>query len=310
MSLPPLETLRSTGVVFVDDARVRISIMGEDRFTWLNGVVTCDVKPMIDDAGKTRRAAYGCALNVKGRVLADVIVVSGEGELGAWVPRSAVEGVLELWRKYVIMEDCELAIDEGRTLVSIEGAKAQSMVDEAGIAERAARFDRFGIGGGFVVEMHNVDNPSTPQSILDSIVQICKKHGGSLLDSKSMHDLLVESARATWGVDLDAHAYVQEARIEDRAVSFTKGCYVGQEVVCMLQMRGKVHRRLVQLAVDRAPDVGAEVAHAGEVVGHVTSVAAHDDGSATALAMLKSSANVGEDVDIGGARARVVTDAR
>jgi folate-binding protein YgfZ len=302
MSLPPLDTLRQTAVAFIDEARARIAITGDDRFTWLNGVVTCDVKPIAEDQGKSPRAAYGCVLNVKGRVLGDVVVVAGGGELGAWVPRAASGAILEQWQKYVIMEDCELALDEVRRLVSIEGAKAQAVVDEASLGARAAKIDRFGVGGGFVLEAKDAAEA-------DSIVELCKKHGGTRLDAASAHILMVETARATWGADLDEHAYVQEARLEDRAVSFTKGCYVGQEVVCMLQMRGKVHRRLAQLAVDGAAAVGAEVKHGGEVVGHVTSVAPHDDGTASALAMVKSSVAPGESVDVAGASARVVTDA-
>jgi folate-binding protein YgfZ len=302
-SLPSLDTLRANAVVFVDDARVRIAITGDDRFTWLNGVVTCDVKPMIEDAGKAPRAAYGCALNVKGRVLGDVVVTSGDGELAAWVPRTASSAILDHWQKYVIMEDCDLALDASRKLVSIEGATAQAIVDEANLAARACKLDRFGLGGGFVIDAGDAAH-------VDSIVSLCKKHGGTSLDATAAHQLWVETARASWGADLDEHAYVQEARLEDRAVSFTKGCYVGQEVVCMLQMRGKVHRRLTQLAVDRAPAIGAQVTHGGEAVGHVTSVAAHDDGTATALAMLKSSVVPGETVDVAGTSARVVTDAR
>ena len=292
MSLPPLDTLRRTGVVFVDETRVRIAITGDDRFTWLNGVVTCDVKPIAEDAGKSPRAAYGCVLNVKGRVLGDVVVVAGGGELSAWVPRAASAAILEHWQKYVIMEDCELALDESRRLVLIDGTEA----------EGGAKLDRFGLGGGVVIEAKDAAEAQ-------SIVVGCVRRGAARLDVESAHRLMVETARATWGADLDEHAYVQEARLEDRAVSFTKGCYVGQEVVCMLQMRGKVHRRLAQLAIDAAPAVGAEVKHGGEVVGHVTSVAPHDDGTAVALAMVKSSVASGESVDVAGSKARVVTDA-
>src|SRR5262249_29722884 len=145
MSLPPLDTLRASGVVFVDEARVRVAITGDDRFTWLNGVVTCDVKPIAEDAGNAPRAVYGCVLNVKGRVLGDVVVVAGGGELGAWVPRAASGPILEHWQKYVIMEDCELALDEARRLVSVEGTEGTKV-------ERGAKLDRFGLGGGVAIE--------------------------------------------------------------------------------------------------------------------------------------------------------------
>lgn len=283
-------------IVHVDDSRVRIAVTGEDRFTWLNGVLTCDLEPAIDDEGSTPRAFYGCALNVKGRVLGDVIVVAARGKLGAWVPRKASSPILELWKKYVIMEDCELALDEGRALVVVQGKAAQAPDADAG------SLDLYGLGGGFVCDVDR----SQAQSMVDR----CVAAGSTPIDDGVAMKMKIEHARASWGFDLDEHAYVQEGGLEERAVSFNKGCYLGQEVVCMLQMRGKVHRRLVQLAVEGKADVGVEVKLGGEVVGTVTSVAPHDDGTATALAMLKSIATPGVEVDVGGAKGRVIVEAR
>ena len=71
--------------------------------------------------------------------------------------------------------------------------------------------------------------------------------------------------------------YPQEAGLERRAVSFDKGCYLGQEVVCMLEMRGRVKRKLVSLEIASgdAPPKGASVSDAsGNVVGEISSSAA------------------------------------
>ena len=121
--------------------------------------------------------------------------------------------------------------------------------------------------------------------------------------------LRVQAGRATWGVDVDASYYVQEAALERRAVSFTKGCYLGQEIVCMLQMRGKVHRKLARVTLDREVAAGTEVRLEGNVVGKITSVDAATDG-VHALALLKTSAIAeGKAIDAGGTAGVVVGEA-
>jgi glycine cleavage system aminomethyltransferase T len=105
--------------------------------------------------------------------------------------------------------------------------------------------------------------------------------------------------------------YPQEASLEKRAVSFEKGCYLGQEVVCMLEMRGHVKRKLVSLVIDQgeAPAKGAPVANAaGEAIGEVTSAAASPTlGAPVALAMIKyAAAKAGGDVKVSDRPARIV----
>ena len=105
--------------------------------------------------------------------------------------------------------------------------------------------------------------------------------------------------------------YPQEASLENVAVSFDKGCYLGQEVVCMLQMRGHVKRKLAAIVIesDAPPDRGTAVTdEAGASVGEITSAAASPTlGKAVALAMIKRAlAKPGQHVVVGGARAEVV----
>ena len=287
-------------IVHVVTQRVRIAVTGDDRTTWLNGMVTCDVTPLA--AASTPRATYGCILNVKGKVLADVIVVADEGRLGAWVPQGTAAAVLELWNKYIIMEDCEVALDEARALVSLQGpgseALVASLVGESFTAH-AAPLDELGIGGGVVIDVVRAD--------ADPIVEHVVKAGAYRVDEQEVQRRRIAAARATYGADIDDHNYVQEAGLQARAVSFNKGCYVGQEVVCMLEMRGKVHRRLVQIAlpVDANVTKGAEVRAGNDVVGNVTSVA-----KGLALAMVKTVASEpGTTLQVGEAKGEVVVAA-
>ena len=260
-------------------------------------MVTCDLAKL--DADGAPRAAYGCILNVKGKILGDAIVVAEQGRLGVFVSRPNSAAILELWTKYIIMEDCEVALDDTRTLLAFHGGAAQSIADAAGVSPHAAKLDELGVAGLVVDVARSDEDPIVARAIAAGAIEV---------DQATALALHVEAGRATFGVDLDEHNYVQEGGLQARAVSFQKGCYLGQEVVCMLQMRGKVHKRLMQLKLESPIEKGAEVKSGADVVGKVTSVAAHD-GKVFALAMLKSSIAEGAAVDVGGACAQVVSEA-
>jgi folate-binding protein YgfZ len=112
-----------------------------------------------------------------------------------------------------------------------------------------------------------------------------------------------------FGAEFDGATYPQEAGLEKTAVSFNKGCYLGQEVVCMLEMRGKVKKRIVPLVLEGdAPARGAAVMHEGVAVGAVTSAAWSPTlGRAIALAMVKRQlTEPGSELRVGDAVAKVV----
>ncbi|HEY6079381.1 MAG TPA: tRNA-modifying protein YgfZ, partial [Polyangiaceae bacterium] len=110
--------------------------------------------------------------------------------------------------------------------------------------------------------------------------------------------LLAEHGLGSFGVDFDQRDNPHEASLDRVAVSWTKGCYLGQEVVCMQDMRGKVKRRLVPLA--GGGELLSQVSDGGQItevlgpdgvsVGHVTSVHAAPSGETRLLASLASSA--------------------
>jgi folate-binding protein YgfZ len=129
-------------------------------------------------------------------------------------------------------------------------------------------------------------------------------------DDRAWEALRLDRAVPEFGADFDATTYPQEAGLEKRAVSFSKGCYLGQEVVFMLEKRGHVKRRLVTLRVDGdLPPRGAEVRGAdGEVVGNVTSAArVPTAGGPLAMAMVKRAlATAGAELIVAGAKATVV----
>jgi folate-binding protein YgfZ len=112
-------------------------------------------------------------------------------------------------------------------------------------------------------------------------------HDDAVLDAVAYERWRIEHGVPRLGVDVDERTIPQEAFLERDAVSFTKGCFLGQELVCRIDTRGHVNRFLRRLDVrNGVPTTGAEVVAGGKTVGTVTSVVANDDG-AVALATLR-----------------------
>jgi folate-binding protein YgfZ len=154
--------------------------------------------------------------------------------------------------------------------------------------------------------------PEAPRAEVRAVLErAVAAAGGMLGDDEGWEALRLERGVARFGVDFDEKTYPQEASLEKVAVSFDKGCYLGQEVVCMLQMRGRVKRKLASIVIEAeaVPRRGAAVTdEAGTPVGEVTSAATSPTlGKAVALAMIKrEKAEQGQRVVVGGARAEVV----
>lgn len=306
--LPTLDDLRGGAVLFHDAARVCVTVSGEDRFAWLNGATTCDVNALA--AKKGPRAAYGCVLTVKGKILGDVYVAVSPTDveadaLLAWLPASSHAAILEQWEKFIVMEDVELAVDDGRALLLLQGGGAEAIAAAAGVGARGAKLDELGLGGGLLLDVSAGE--------LASVVAALEGAGARTIDDAGLRALRVEAGRATYGVDVDGASYVQEGGLEKRAVSFSKGCYVGQEVVVMLQMRGRVHRKLARLAFAEGAGAlvaGADVEADGGPIGKLTSVAHREGGRASALAMVKYAAlGVGKRVTVAGIEGEIVGEA-
>jgi tRNA-modifying protein YgfZ len=109
----------------------------------------------------------------------------------------------------------------------------------------------------------------------------------------------VERGRPRYGIDLDETVIPQEADLNDRAVSFTKGCYVGQETVARLFYRGKPNRQLRGLKLSAPVATGAEITLSDRVVGRLGSVAESPALGSIALALVRREAPPGSDVVVG-----------
>jgi folate-binding protein YgfZ len=235
-------------------------VRGPDRKTWLDGLLTCAVKDVA--VGK---AGYGLLLTKVGKIVTDVFLVDDDRQLFLGVAPGRGSEVRELLERYLVMEDAELD-------VAAPGL-AFAVTTEPGQVKDAVAQGLLTLSG-LTVELALGTNPPSA--------------------APSSAALFAEHGLGTFGVDFGERDNPHEASLDRIAVSWTKGCYLGQEVVCMQDMRGKVKRRLV--ALEGGPELlGAEapradvVAADGSVAGQVSSVH-RTPGGARLIASLSTSA--------------------
>jgi tRNA-modifying protein YgfZ len=278
-------------------------VTGKDRVSWLNGLVTCDlIKWTPGDA------RYGLVVSRSGRVLADPILVADGDRAIAVVAAERIDSLREHLDHYLVMEDAEIApgTDAFEPWV-LHGPRSEAVLAAARAAGAPGGvFDRTGLGGAIVLAP--TAHAAEVRAAVDAAV---RTEGGVVGDERGWEALRLERGVPRFGVDFDEKTYPQEASLEKTAVSFDKGCYLGQEVVCMLEMRGHVKRKLVSIVLEGAlpPQSGAAVSdESGAAIGEVTSVALSPTlGVPVGLAMVKrAQAVAGARVVVGGANAKVV----
>lgn len=294
----PVETqahalTHSAGFFSLEDSSV-ITVSGADRASWLNGMVTNDTRALSDGV-----SVYAAVVAVKGKLITDLYVTENHGELYLTVPASRRDALMAHLDRYVVMEDVTLTAREF-FLFSLQGPTANGLTPPSGIT---ARNDRFG-HGGVDVFVTSEERPTLIEWALES------QSKGLLViaGEAATESVRIRAGVARFGVDFDTSNFVQEAAITARAVSFQKGCYLGQEVVCRLEMRGQVQRRLARLRLTgSAPHRGAEVFSSGNPVGTVTSATVDGD-DAVVIAMVRHAALESTDkLSVGDRAATVIS---
>jgi folate-binding protein YgfZ len=264
------------------DERARWVFAGEKAGDTLAGLVTNDVIILTPGTG-----CYAAALTPKGRIVADVRVFRREQDYLVDVASRASLGWAELVRKYVNPRATKFAdVTESTGSVGVYGPRAPSVVtkvfqlDAAAVASlppyhhfevrngdatlRMVRSPDFGVAGFDIIgSIGDVGNA------FDAIIAA----GARPVGLAAADIVRVEAGRPEWGIDMDDTTIPQEANLEGlHAISFTKGCYTGQEVVARVHFRGHVNRHIRGLAADvPMPPRGALVSTDHVDIGEVRS---------------------------------------
>ena len=276
--------LREQAVIGAIARSSPIAVRGKDRASYLHGLLTNDIRGLTPGTG-----CYAAWLTPQGRMLTDMHVFELDDTLLLDLPAELARATLQRLDQYLFSEDVQLSdLSETYTSVWIHGPKAPAVVQQVlpaapvpdswtdyrnarvefrGSLAVLVRVSQLGVPGfGVYIE---------PAREVD-IRAAFDASGASRVDPETLEAARIEAGYPLFGIDMTQETIPLEAGIEDRAISFTKGCYVGQEVIIRVTHRGhgRVVRKLVGLRIDGdVPSRGAKVVSNDREIGWITSAA-------------------------------------
>jgi tRNA-modifying protein YgfZ len=277
------------GVVDRSD-RAKFVVRGGEAADFLQGQVSNDVEALEPGSG-----CYATVLTHKGKLRTDLRILRGDDWF--WLDTEAIgHAVLEhMLRTKSLGRDVQFEdVTESRALLSLVGPASRERLDTTPPPDEHSFVT--GANGMYVATLLGVDVICEPGTEL----------GVEPVAEEAAECARIEAGRPRLGYDMDAETMPQEAGINERAVSFTKGCYVGQETVARLHYRGKPNRHLRGLRLSEPVERGTEVLLGDKVVGRVGSTCVSPRLGPIALALLRREAEPGGTVTVGGAAAEVV----
>jgi folate-binding protein YgfZ len=285
ISLEEDHALRRGAGIGAISARAQIAVGGKDRASYLQGLLTNDIQALSPGQG-----CYAAWLTPQGRMITDLHVLESGDMILLDVPAALADSLLQRLDQFLFGEDVQLASLAG-TLhgVWIHGPAAGGVLSQV-IADAPAfdswpdyRHARLAFAGSPVV-IARIDQLGVPGFCAyiapgqeEAFVAALVEHGASRVSQDAIDAQRIEAGYPVFGVDMTGDTIPLEAGIETRAISFTKGCYVGQEIVIRVLHRGggRVARKLVGLRIDgEVPPRDARIRSGEREIGFVTSGAA------------------------------------
>jgi folate-binding protein YgfZ len=278
----------------------RVNVRGEDRSRWLSGMVTNTVNDLPANGG-----AWNLVLNAQGRIQGDLTVWREGDALELVIAADQYDKLLAHLDRFIIMDDVELvAIDPTtETTIGLTGPQSREVLARMGLPVPAEPMTsqqvewngsnlRICHAYGTLADHFEI---GTPQAGLTLLWRALSTAGATPVGSAALEVFRVAEGIPTYGIDIAERDLPQETS-QARALHFSKGCYLGQEIVERIRSRGNVHRHLRQLELDGPlPKTGAELILDGSATGAITSAAEFSLNGTTrrfALAMVRSEAEV------------------
>ena len=278
--------LRESAGVLDLSFRGRICLLGTDRVRFLHGQITNDVKRL-----RAGEGCYAALTTAKGKMESDLNVFNLGDELLLDFEPGLTEKVSQRLEKFIVADDVQIADAAPHYgLLSVQGPKAAQVLNAVGLAsdralekERSiakisdatlgdiylANFPRIGVKGFDIY----VPNPSLG-AVADKLIAVAKGLGGRLCGWTAFETARIEAGVPRFGADMTEANLPMECGI-DHAMSFNKGCYIGQEVLNRIHTMGHVTKELrgLRLADDleTLPRPGDKLFHNGKEMGHITS---------------------------------------
>jgi folate-binding protein YgfZ len=269
--------------------RGRLCLTGADRVRFLNGQVTNNVKDL-----KPGEGCYAALVTAKGRLQSDLNIAGLPNELLLDFEPGLTETISQRLEKYIIADDAQV-VDVGPSygLLSAQGPVAEAVVRSLGlpleIPGRPMNFISF--NDATLGEIYLMNQPRLGSSgfdlfvpthslgaVFDKLIAATQNVGGRACGWQALEAARIEAGIPRFGADMDESNLAPETGIESRAISYSKGCYIGQEIIARVRTYGQVVKSLrgLRLTDDlkELPQHGDKLFHDGKEVGYVTSALA------------------------------------
>jgi len=270
------QALRTGCAVYDLGWRSKIIASGTDRVRWLNGMITNNIRDLQPGHGN-----YSFVLTPQGHIQGDLYAYNRGDYLMLGTERFQTAALLERLKKYIIMDKVELEDISARlTSIGVQGPKSREVMSRAGFNApevepmQVADFEWDGMGLS-ITRMANSNfqtyefwvSADNAAAVWDALVSAGATPAG--MDALELFRIAAGVPR--YGLDIRDRDLPQETA-QEQALNFTKGCYIGQEIVERIRARGAVHRTLSGFVIDGGtPQPGTRISFNGKEVGQVTS---------------------------------------
>ncbi len=260
----------------------RLRLTGEDRARFLQGLVTCDVRAL-----EPGRGAYGFFTTVKGRILADAAILATGDAFLLELPPGAGPAIRDHLARYRIADRVEFEPADDLAPLTVAGPAAGEVLGEVLAAAPpdepwgSAEAELLGVPvrivrqGHLGVEGYTLWAPAERAEELAAALLDRERDRLAPAGHEAAEAVRIEAGVPRFGAEFDADHFPQETGLGEEAVNYTKGCYLGQEVVARIHYRGGVNRGLrglrLTLAAGGAPAPGTALLHDGRPAGRLGS---------------------------------------
>jgi aminomethyltransferase len=288
-------------------------VTGEDRQRWLNGMVTNNIRDLQENRG-----VYCFLLTPQGRIQGDMYVYHRGDRMLIDTDWSQAEKLREIFERYIIMDDVEMSAPTPKNAIGVAGPRAQGFLRSSGLEVGDLEpLEIRTVGDVEVIYKHERGHAAyevageAPRTA--KLWQQLVPAGATPVGFEALELWRIAKGVPRYGLDISERYLPQETE-QMQALHFSKGCYVGQEIVERIRSRGQVHRGLAGFAIqDSGAEIapGAKIQREGKDVGEVTSVAllpSRNGAGAKKVALgyiRREAASPGTEVLVNGVPARV-----
>jgi folate-binding protein YgfZ len=279
------EALRKHAAWIDLSARGKIKLTGEDRARLLHAMTTNHIQQLTPGTG-----CYAFFLNDKGRVLADANILCRPDYFLLDVEPETREPLYQHLDRFIIADDVTLEdITDATATIAVEGPEAAGVLGRAGAPVPEEEYSSVDWGDSVVARVNSTGSPGffifAPIADKSALIARLEAAGAEPADAEAARVVRIEHGKPRYGEDISERFLAQEAN-QPHALHFSKGCYLGQEIVERVRSRGQIHRVLKPLVLDltEPPAPGTKLEDASEITSAAYSPAL---GKVVALAYVR-----------------------